>query len=89
MSSRSIISIKLFITAYTACQEFMHMQSGNFFNPTTGGARSIHFMLCQDVLVSDAEIFNQNFLLLCAIIPRFMSPLAFFSNIILDIITNA
>lgn len=45
-------------------------------------------MLGQDILIGDTEIFNENFLLLCAMIPKFIIHLSHFFLFIETIIAN-
>ena len=56
------------------------MKTGGFLNSSSCSAGSIYFMLGQDVLISDTEIFNENFFtIMCNDTSIHSSPLPFLS----------
>ena len=94
---------KLFVTAYAACKKFMHMQVCSLLDPSSSGSRGINFMLSENISYKRYKnLLISTFLLLCAMIPKFIDHLSILTNtfysffifllctffISLDIITN-
>ena len=74
ISPRSIISGKLFVSAYASRQKLVYMKVRHLFNPPSGGSGGVHLMFHEGFPVCPIQKSSiRLFLLLCAMIPIFIT----------------